>query len=392
MIGKSFISHLLKQFKQDKCTSVAAELTVTSLLAIVPLTALIFALLSLIPDFQDHALKLQQILFQYFVPTTGESVQNHLTEFVDKTKSMSLVGFIMLVVTALLMMRTIDISFNNIWKIKRDKTLIQTFLVYWAVLTLGPLLLGSSLLITSYLQTLPLISNVVEDNSRWLTLGLPFVTEVLTFSLMYFVIPNRKIAIKHAFYAALLATLLFEIAKTGFAIFVEYFSTYQVIFGALATIPLFLIWLFLSWNIVLFGAEFCHALVSFGVEKDKKYSHPFILLASILIILSRAQVEGKSVSLEKLLKEIGFSSNDALNQLLEKLIALGLVAQLTDLSYCLILNSDSIEFNHLYQLSDRRLPSKDEVLSSRLPDKLKSDMIELVDKVEAELALNKIMV
>ncbi|MDQ7050552.1 MAG: YihY family inner membrane protein [Enterobacterales bacterium] len=189
---KSFTWHLFGQFKRDKCSSVAAELTVTSLLAIVPLTALIFGLLSLIPDFQDLAVQLQQVIFQYFVPTTGESVQSHLIEFVNKTKGMSAVGFSMLIVTALLMMRTIDISFNNIWKIKRHKSVIQTFLVYWAVLTLGPILLGTSLLVTSYLQTLPLISDAVEENSRWLTLGLPALTEVLTFSLMYFVIPNRK--------------------------------------------------------------------------------------------------------------------------------------------------------------------------------------------------------
>jgi len=384
IVWKSFTLHLFEQFKRDKCSSVAAELTVTSLLAIVPLTALIFGLLSLIPDFQHIAVKLQQVLFQYFVPTTGESVQNHLSEFVNKTKGMSAVGLAMLVVTALLMMRTIDISFNNIWKIKRHKSIIQTFLVYWAVLTLGPILLGTSLLVTSYVQTLPLISDAVEDNSRWLTLGLPVLTEVLTFSLMYFVIPNRKIAIKQAFYSALLATLLFEIAKSGFAIFVEYFSTYQVIFGALATIPLFLIWLYLSWNIVLFGAEFCHALSSDEYKLIETKVHPFISMASILVSLGQAQSLGKSLSLQKLTEKVAINQNEQLIVQLEQLMEQAIIGQLSDQSYCLLVKNDTLYFHQLFMLSDNQLPKEAEVNNSALPIELKAQMIKLISSVEQQ--------
>jgi len=382
---KSFTAHLFEQFNRDKCSSVAAELTVTSLLAIVPLTALIFALLSLIPDFQHLAIELQQIMFQYFVPTTGETVQNHLAEFVNKTKGMSAVGFSMLMVTALLMMRTIDISFNNIWKIKRHKSVIQTFLVYWAVLTLGPILLGTSLLVTSYVQTLPLISNAVEGNSRWLTLGLPVLTEILTFSLMYFVIPNRKIAIRFAFYSAILATLLFEIAKTGFAIFVEYFSTYQVIFGALATIPLFLIWLYLSWMIVLFGAEFCHSLSSYEYHSVDKQIHPLISLAGIMVCLSQAQISGKSLSQKQIAEMSGINRGDYLHTLLEELIQLKLVGQLSDQSYCLMVKNDEIYFRQLFSMADNKIPSIVEVENSDLPELLKKQIIELLENFERQL-------
>ncbi|MCF6194671.1 MAG: YihY family inner membrane protein, partial [Kangiellaceae bacterium] len=189
---KAFMDYVFTRFGKDKCSSVAAELTVTSLLALVPLTTVVFSLLALIPSFQTMAAQLQTVLFEYFVPSTGESVQNYLLEFVGKAKGMSSIGFLMLLITALLMMKTIDTSFNHIWQIKSRKSFVRTFLVYWAILTLGPIFLGTSLVLTSYLKSLPLISNVVEQNSVWMTLGLPMLMETIAFALMFFIIPNRK--------------------------------------------------------------------------------------------------------------------------------------------------------------------------------------------------------
>jgi len=242
-----FVKFVLGRFQKDKCSSVAAELTVTSLLALVPLTTVVFSLLALIPNFQNMAGQLQQLMFEYFVPATGESVQNYLTEFVGKAKGMSGVGFLMLLATALLMMKTIDKSFNHIWQLKSKKSVLRTFLVYWAVLTLGPIFLGTGLLITSYLKSLPLFSDVVQQNSIWMRLALPMLMEAIAFALMFYVIPNRKIQLKHAVVSAVITAGFFELAKSGFGIFVEYFSTYQLIFGALATIPLFLIWVYFSF-------------------------------------------------------------------------------------------------------------------------------------------------
>ena len=128
------------------------------------------------------------------------------------------------------------------------------------------------------------------------------VMEVLAFALMFFIIPNRKVTFKHASIAALITAILFEIAKSGFGIFVEYFSTYQVIFGALATIPLFLIWIYLSWSIILFGAEICHGLFSFEPNLLKKANHPFIQLVHILLLLAEKQQAEKiaQIKAEKL--------------------------------------------------------------------------------------------
>ena len=379
---KTYIQYVFGRFQSDKCLTVAAELTVTSLLALVPLTTVVFSLLALIPSFQNVGMALQELMFEYFVPATGESVQNYLTEFVGKAKGMSVVGFFMLLVTALLMMRTIDISFNNIWQIKSNKSLLRTFLVYWAVLTLGPIFLGTSLLITSYLKSLPLISDVVQQDSQWMTLGLPMLMESIAFALMFFVIPNRKILFKHAVFAAITTAFLFELAKSGFGIFVEYFSTYQVIFGALATIPLFLIWVYLSWGIILFGAEICHGLFSFEMDKQEQKKHPFIQLVQILLLLSRKQQLGESISEEQLADYGDWGTQEAQVMWLEKLIDAGVVAKLQDQSYCLKTNSAEINYRTIYDVAGRVLPEEKLVAESELPTNVQKDMSVLVSDLQ----------
>lgn len=375
---KAFVKYVYGRYKTDKCSSVAAELTVTSLLALVPLTTVVFALLASIPNFQNMAIQLQELMFEYFVPSTGESVQNYLSEFVGKAKSMSGIGFSMLLVTALLMMRTIDISFNNIWQIKQKKSVLRTFLVYWAILTLGPIFLGTSLIITSYLKSLPLISDVVQPNSQWMTLGLPMFMEGIAFALMFFVIPNRKILFTHAIIAALITTVFFEFAKSGFGIFVESFSTYQVIFGALATIPLFLIWVYLSWSIILFGAEVCHGLFSFEVGQQEKKNQPFIQLVQILLILAEKQKQGDSINEEQLVAHGDWGGREANVLWLERLIEVGVVAKLQNQSYCLTISSLEITYKTIYDVASRLLPNEQLITESELPENIKKDIAELV--------------
>jgi len=371
---RAFLNYVFARFQSDKCSSVAAELTVTSILALVPLTTVAFSLLALIPNFQNLAVQLQELLFEYFVPATGESVQNYLSEFVGKAKGVSGIGFVMLFLTALLMMRTIDISFNNIWQIKRTNSLLRTFLVYWAVLTLGPIFLGTSLLLTSYLKSLPLVSDVVQQYSQWLTFGLPLLMETIAFSLMLFVIPNRKILFKHSILAALITALLFELAKSAFGLFVNYISTYQLIFGALATIPLFLIWIYLSWSIILFGAEICHGFYAFSLEQKEKKTHIFIQLTQTVLQLVECQQKGTTFDEESFVNDSDWSSKEASVVWLEVLVNAGIVAKLQDQSYCLKLNANDIGFDLIYEVSGKRLPNEEIVNKSNLPKNIKQQI------------------
>jgi len=370
---KAFVSYLFRRFSQNRCSSIAAELTVTSLLALVPLTAVIFALLALFPSFQTLAEQLQSFTFQYFVPGTGDTIRAYINEFVSKAKNLSALGTLMLVVTALLMVRTIDTSFNKIWQVKSQQSLVRTLLVYWAVLTLGPILIGSSLLITSYLKSLPIISDVVTEHSQWFTWWLPFLMATLAFALMFLLIPNRKIPVLHAFSSGVVTAMLFELAKFGFGIFMTEFSTYQFIFGALAALPLFLIWLYLSWNIVLLGAEFCHALDAFEL-KSRREQHPLIEMVSLLLLLGEYQSEGKTLPQNEVDSHASHSKRVLSFDWLEKLVAAGIVAKGQDQSYCLVKSLQDITYIEIVSLLARRLPSKQSIEASTLPAAVKQSM------------------
>ncbi len=377
---KNFIGFIVKRFSNDKCSSVAAELTVTTLLALVPLVTLFFSILSMVPNFQNMGVQIQGIIFEYFVPATSESVQQYLLEFVSKTKSMSWIGSLMLLVTALMMMRTIDSSFNNIWQIKRTHSALKKFLIYWAILTLGPLLLGSSLAITSYLASIKLLTDAVQGTSQWLTLGLPFVLETITFGLIFFVIPNRKIRVKDASVAALVTAVLFEFAKYGFTVFVKYFSTYQVIFGALASIPIFIIWLYLSWNIVLLGAEICHGLFSYKIQKNTLSMNSFIETIRVLDELS-SQQDKESLTQHK---SVEVSANNI--QWLEQLVDVGIVAKLEDQSYCLKICQSDIDYQLIYNVAQGRLPNIDELQNSGFSDDRINQLSMLIESFDELLA------
>ncbi|MCW8879642.1 MAG: YihY family inner membrane protein [Kangiellaceae bacterium] len=383
---KAFIPFVFRQYSQDRCSSIAAELTVTSLLALVPLTSVIFALLAFIPSFQEMGEQLQTLLFKYFVPGTGETVQGYINEFVGKARGLSGVGSLMLLVTALLMMRTIDSSFNKIWHAKSNKSFLRTFLVYWAVLTLGPILLGSSLLITSYLKSLPIISDVVEEHGRWFTLWLPALMAALAFSVIYYVIPNRRVPISHAVISGAVTAVLFEVAKFFFGVFVTSFSTYQIIFGALAAVPLFLIWIYLSWGIVLLGAELCHGLEAFELYSERNREHPFIELTGLLILLSEFQHQGKSLD-EGQLKLISKKGKREVNvEWLEKLIEEGIVVKTQDQAYCLQKSAEKLDLQMIYQVSGNCYPSEQAVDDSQLPELTKKDIKYFVQRLEKALS------
>jgi len=371
------MSYTLNRFSQNRCSSIAAELTVTSLLALVPLTIIVFSLLAFIPNFKEIGDQLQSLMFQYFVPGTDETVQSYINEFVSKARGLSTVGTLMLLVTALLMMRTIDSSFNKIWQVKSNKSLVRTFLVYWAVLTLGPILLGSSLLISSYIESLPFISNSVDTTDFAFAVWLPFVMAVVAFSVMLYVIPNRKILLIHAIYSGLFTAFLFELAKSAFGLFVSSFSTYQVLFGAVAAVPLFLIWIYLSWGIVLLGAEFCHALVAFNQIQQKKHQHPFIEIVSVILLLAHYQKTGKTLS-EDELKSISKAGRAETNlEWIEKLINAGVVSKGQDQSYCLIVSADKLEYSMIYTLSGRNVPELETINAADIPKNIKQQLLSL---------------
>nr|VFK20108.1 MAG: membrane protein [Candidatus Kentron sp. LPFa]VFK34433.1 MAG: membrane protein [Candidatus Kentron sp. LPFa] len=259
---KDFFTHLIRHFIDDRCIESAGVLAYTSLLSLVPLLAVSFTLFSAFPAFAEFTDKILDFVVNAFVPANREIVESHLRNFVEKASTLTLPGLIGLLITALLSIATIEKTFNAIWKVNRRRNLMDAFMVYWSVLTLGPLLVGVSLAVTSYVVSLSFFSDAargIEDAGVLLKL-LPFFAAALAFTLLYATVPYQRVSIRHAMVGGIVAAGLFELAKEGFVLFITHFPTYEVIYGALATLPIFLIWIYLFWLIVLLGAEFTYCL------------------------------------------------------------------------------------------------------------------------------------
>ena len=247
---------VLRRFGEDRCSRSAGALSFTSLLSLVPLTAVVFGMLSIFPVFQLWMGAIQDFVYGNFVPSSGEVVQKYLEEFSKQAGRLTAFGLLFVIVTAIMMMATIEQTFNDIWRVRQPRKLLQRFLTYWTILTLGPFLIGVSLSLTSQLFSLQMFSDRgVFSGLRGTALQvLPMIFEMLTFFLLYTLVPNAPIKLRHALVGATCAALLFELAKYSFAYYVTNVPTYQTIYGAVAVLPIFQVWIYLSWLVILLGA------------------------------------------------------------------------------------------------------------------------------------------
>lgn len=252
-----FCQCVLIQCHRNNISQVAAALAFTSLLALVPLMAVAFSLFSVLPLFPGWMETAEQFVLDTFVPGVGEGVQRYLLSFVHKTAGLGTMASIGLFVTAILLLNTIDVTFNRIWQLKRTRHNFVRLLLLFVFLLIAPLMLAASLAATTFIMALPYISETVGSvalHSSILTI-LPIITTCLLLAFMYHWIPNTSVLWRHAFMGSAVASILFEAANYLFALYIAWFPTYELLYGALAAIPLLLIWIYVSWLIVLLGAE-----------------------------------------------------------------------------------------------------------------------------------------
>lgn len=266
-----FSRQVLKRFDEDRCQRVAGALSFTTLLAIVPLTAVMVAVLSLFPVFSAWMNVIQDFIYSNFVPAAGEVVQKYLSQFAGKAGRLTIFGLVFLGVTSLMLMATIEQAFNDIWRVENSRKLTHRFLTYWALLTLGPILVAASLVLTSKLFSLPFLGHAeVTLMYQFLDVMLPLLLEFGAAVLLYTVVPNVAVRWRNAFVGAAFAAIMLEIAKNLFATFVKYFASYKILYGAIAVLPIFLIWIYISWVIILLGAIVTATLNDSGPPPRKK--------------------------------------------------------------------------------------------------------------------------
>lgn len=212
---RAYLLSVSDTFFKHRCLDNAAALTYTTLFAVVPMMTVTYSMLSAIPSFQGVGDTVQSFIFSHFVPTASEQIQSYLSSFSQQARKLTGVGVAFLVVTAFMMLRTIDRAINQIWQVDRVRRGVAGFLLYWAILTMGPFLIGVGFVLTSYLASLKLIADTTAylGVDQWLLRLTPMLLSSLVFTLLYLAVPNRPVPFRHAFTGALVVAFLLELAK-----------------------------------------------------------------------------------------------------------------------------------------------------------------------------------
>lgn len=320
--GLGFARFVAERFYRDRCAQVAASLTYTTLLSLVPLITIALTVFSAFPVFEELMIQLKIFLLTTLVPeSAGKIITVYMQQFSDKAARLTMVGIAFLGVTAFMLMHTIEQAFNTIWRVRRPRPLLQRLLTFWALLTLGPLLVGASMSLTSYLVGLSFgWANQPAVGVTALKV-VQVLLSVVAFTLLYTLVPNRFVPGSHAAVGGVLAGALFEAMRYGFAIYVTHFPTYTLVYGAFAAVPIFLLWIYLSWLVVLIGAEVAATLSYWGGGAWRVRDEPgrrFYDALKVLRVLYEARHQGNAVTLRHLRRHIALGFED-LTEVLERL-------------------------------------------------------------------------
>ena len=247
---ENFIAFLFYGIRNDMIFRVAASLSYTSLIAIVPLIAVMLSIFSAFPVFDNVKEVVQQTIVENIIPATEAEVSQYLNDFIKSSAKLTAIGVVGVAITAIMLLSTIENSFNFIFKVKRARRITAKITLYWTIITLGPLLLGAAISIRGYFRFMP---DSVQD---FLLIGklLPTILTLTILLIVYLFVPNKKLKFTNAFAGALVSVCIFSFLREGFTLFMSQNATYKTLYGALAVIPVSLIWMYLTWSVVIFGA------------------------------------------------------------------------------------------------------------------------------------------
>jgi membrane protein len=297
---------LRERFREDRLGMTASSLTFTTIMALVPLVTVLLAVFTAFPIFAKFQQVLQQWLIESLVPDSiARQVLGYLTQFAGKASRLGGAGLAVLFVTALALILTIDRTLNGIWRVRKPRPLGQRVLVYWAVVTLGPLLLAISLSVTSYvLSSSKGLVEVMPGSLQLLLDTLQFLLLAWGVAALYHYVPNAQVRWAHAWVGGLFVSVGLEVAKRLLVMYLGKVPTYSVLYGAFATAPILLVWIYLAWVIVLLGALIAAYLPSLlaGVQRRARaHGWQFLLALEMLQHLERMRLmPERGLSLEQL--------------------------------------------------------------------------------------------
>ncbi|WP_090128647.1 YihY family inner membrane protein [Limnohabitans sp. Rim11] len=294
---RQMLRTLWTRFREVRLGMTASSLTFTTVLALVPLFTLILAIFTAFPIFSQVQDQLQRWLIESLVPESiSRQVLGSLTQFSKKASRLGLFGLAAVVLASVALLVTIDRTMGQIWRVGRQRPWSQRLLLYWAGLTLGPLLLGASLAISSYLFT-----GYLSGLADWLPVSVRNLLDLVEFSLLvacvtglYYYLPNTRVEWRHALTGGIAVALGLELAKKGLAVYLAQMPSYSAIYGAFAAVPILLVWIYVAWVVVLLGAVITASLPEIGRQSKRIADGPGWSFRLALEILSQLSVARKS--------------------------------------------------------------------------------------------------
>lgn len=329
-----FATFAVRRFFAERLTSAAASLTYSTLLAIVPLLVIAFAILSGFSAFDAVKDRMQEVFLSAVVPEAGAAIEEYITNFTRNADNLTAVGIVALAVTAVLLLSTIEGTLNRVWHVDRPRPMHVRFLIFWAILTLGPLLIGGSFTLTSNLMSLAggveLLmpgggSAALSLRETWVFSTLvSIVINMIGFTALFVLVPARRVRIWHAAAGAGFAAIAFEVLSWGFNSFLTSGSSYETIYGALAAVPLFLIWIYTSWMVIILGAVVAASIPDWLLARqavatvDLRPPDRLAIAITILAKLHRQAQTGGMLDEQELIDAVPLEARDEIFDMLHR--------------------------------------------------------------------------
>lgn len=356
----TFFRFLAKRSLDDNLFQAAGALSFTTVFALVPLSMVVFGVLSAFPVFGEWSDRLSNYIFSNFVPGAARSVESYLKQFSANAGQLTAAGVVALLVSLLITLTGVEATFNRIWRVKAARPKVGRFLVYWTVLTLGALLAAASLAISARFFALSVFETQVGDLLETVMLQLaPMAIELLAFAAIYRVVPHRTIQWRHAVAGALLATFLFEAIKWGIGLYLGSFGSYSKIYGTLAFVPIFLLWIYLSWTAVLLGASLASSISAFRYQPaHMRLPHGYEMYGLLRLIarFNEARKHGRGLHSDQLQQLEPMLTDALVQQMLAQLCEINLVRRAEDGEWLLSRDLDELTMAELYEACQLRIP------------------------------------
>ena len=353
------------------------------MLSIVPVLTVLLMILSSVPALASVRAQIYEVIYSNLLPQSSMQVSEYINDFAEKSSNLTIIGAMVLFFTTIMTLTTIERAFNQIWRVESRSGGIKSLLRYWTIVTLGPMVLGTAFIASSTVQSLSFLNRKIAgygiDWGFWVQVVSVGIT-MAGFIGMYWFIPKARVPAKNAAIAGVFVTIIFELMKHLFGTVMANFTSYEAIYGAFAALPIFLLWIYLSWNLILLGVEISYTLTIF--ETEEVYPrHPLLSLLDMLNLVYTHHLKGEAVSEQALRNVLGRKELPKWYTYINYLQDSNLITMTEDEDYVLKKDLSKMTLWDFYRTLPYPLPIKDELDEMRLEDQ-KPWLSLLVDRFE----------